>query len=145
MRMIGLGNIFCIYYVIFKSKRTIDVCVPRLSSDALAKCLVKVQQQNGSKTRIIIHKSNDLRNLQLFTLNRIEVKLIKSEVRLEHEFIVIDSSEPNAMILLGNVCCGGCWDKMECFNKAPTILSSEKSLVGVMKQEFDRIWNSELY
>lgn len=141
MKEIGLENLFCIYYVVSHATRTVDVCVPSLESETIAKCLMNVQQRNKAKIRIAIHNSNNFGNLKSFAKHGIEVKVIKSAERLEHEFMLVDACEgmANALALVGSLDYDA--SRVNC-NRDTTMLTSESRVITNLQQEFDRIWNT---
>lgn len=138
---LGLDNLFCIYYVIAHASRSVDVCVPSLESETMAKCLITVQQRNQAKIRVAIHNSDKFCNLTSFAKHGIEVKVIRSAERLEHEFVLVDAAAGagDALALLGSLDYET--DRVNC-NRDSTMLTSEPVVVTNLQREFDRIWQS---
>ncbi|CAK1540085.1 unnamed protein product [Leptosia nina] len=138
-RQVGLNNLFCILYIIDHAGRTIDISMPSLESDSLTKCLIEVKNRNNIEVRLIVHNVTDLCNLHSLADNGIRVKVIKSAVKLEHEFIIIDGAYSDAVAILGSLdfevsrvnCC-----------KGTTILSSDCTLISALQLEFNRVWLS---
>lgn len=140
MREIGLENLHCIYYVIAHATRTIDVCVPSLGSETIAKCLINVQQKNKAQIRVTIHNSDDYHNLKSFAESGIQVKVVKSVERLEHEFILIDADKASdAVAVIGSLDYEA--GRVNC-NRDSTLLTSEVAVIKTLRQEFNRVWNS---
>lgn len=140
MKQIGLNNLLCIYYVILHASRTVDVCVPSLISDTMAKCLINVHQKNKVKIRITIHNSDNFHNMQMFAQNGIEVKIINPAVRLEHEFVLIDAcAGTDAVAVLGSLDYET--TRVNC-NRDATLLTSDIAVVTALNREFERVWNS---
>ncbi|CAH2102432.1 unnamed protein product [Euphydryas editha] len=136
---VGLNNLFCIYYIIVHAIETIDVCVPTLRSETISECLVSVHQKNHVKVRVVVHNSEDLQIFKSFLDCGIEVKIIKSEVKLEHEFLLIDANCRDAVAIVGSL--NYEVSRINC-NRDSTLLTSEKALISVLKREFERIWTS---
>lgn len=141
MKEIGLNNLLCIYYVILHANKSVDVCVPSLASETLAKCLITVHQKSKAKIRIVIHNSDDFDNLQLFGQHGIEVKIINPDVPLEHEFLLVDASDEfkDAVAVMGSLDYET--SRVNC-NRDATVLTSEVTVVTTLKREFDRVWHS---
>ncbi|XP_050353404.1 uncharacterized protein LOC126775450 [Nymphalis io] len=136
-KKVGLNNLCCIYYIIVHASKTVDVCVPTLRSETISKCLLSVHQNNHTKVRIIVHGTNDLICLQSFFDCGIEVKIINSEVKMEHEFLLIDANCPDALAIVGSLDYEV--NRVNC-SRDNTLLTSEYALVSVLKREFNRIW-----
>ncbi|KAJ8736215.1 hypothetical protein PYW08_006871 [Mythimna loreyi] len=136
-QQIRTNNMLCIHYVILHARSTVDVCVPSLASDSLAKCLVSVQQKNKVYIRVAIHNSNDFHNLQLLAQNGIEVKVIKTGVRLAHEFVLLDARAGEPLALAGALPGAG-----PARARAATLLTSDSTLITALGLEFERVWNS---
>ncbi|XP_063616224.1 uncharacterized protein LOC134789585 [Cydia splendana] len=140
-KQIGLNNLFCIYYVIVHANCSIDVCLPDLESDTIAKCLIGAQK-NNVKVRLIVHSNSDF-DMPKLIKHGIEVKIITSRSRepLEHEYILVDADAETR----GAVAVMGSLDyetaRVNC-NRDATLLTSEPSVVKSLKREFDRVWNS---
>lgn len=141
VKQIGLDNLFCINYAISQAKSTVDVCVPSLESETIAKSLINVHLKNKAKVRIAIHNSDQFRNLNTFAKHGIEVKVIRSAERIEHEFALIDASEGvnDALAVMGSLDYET--TRVNC-NRDSTILTTEPKVVMNLQKEFDRIWNS---
>ncbi|XP_045498374.1 uncharacterized protein LOC123696309 [Colias croceus] len=141
-KQVGLNNLFCIYYIIAHAGRTIDISLPSLESDTITKCLVDVKVKNKAKIRVAVQESRDFCNLQNLVDSGIEVKVVKSKVKLEHEFILIDAGHSNldAVAILGSLDYE--INRVNCCRDA-TLLSSEATLVLALQREFDRVWNAE--
>ncbi|XP_075973685.1 mitochondrial cardiolipin hydrolase-like [Anticarsia gemmatalis] len=141
IQQIGLNNLFCIYYVILHASRSVEVCVPSLASDTLAKCLISVHQKNKVKVRITIHNSDNFDNLQLFAQSGIEIKIINPTVPLEHEFLLIDALDDfkDAVAVMGSLDYET--TQVNC-NLDATVLTSDIAVVTALKREFDRVWTS---
>lgn len=134
-----LNNMICICYVIHNASRTVDVCVPGLVSNTLAKCLVKVHQKNKVYVRIAIHNSKNYQNLTLFSENEIEVKIITPSVKLEHEFVLVDAGARDSVAVLGALeHAPGCRG----LRSDATLLTSESAVLTSLSREFERVWNS---
>ncbi|CAH1639824.1 unnamed protein product [Spodoptera littoralis] len=141
VKQIAQNNLYCIRFIIVNASQTVDVCVPNLSSETLAKCLVTVHQNNKVKIRIAIHNSDDddLENLQLFAKNGVEVKVLSPEVRLEHEFVLVDArAAGEAVAALGALDL-----EPDCLASDATLLTSEPSVLTALRREFERVWNSD--
>ncbi|XP_035445061.2 uncharacterized protein LOC118272576 [Spodoptera frugiperda] len=141
VKKVAQNNLFCIRFIIVNASETVDVCVPNLSSETLAKCLVSVHQNNKVKIRIAIHNSDDddLENLQLFAENGVEVKVLSPEVRLEHEFVLVDArAAGEAVAALGALDL-----EPDCLASDATLLTSEPSVLAALHREFERVWNSD--
>lgn len=138
-KKVALNNLFCIYYIIVHATETVDVCVPTLRSETISKCLLSVHQNNHTKVRIVVHGSDDLQIFKSFFDCGIEVKIVKSEVKLEHEFLLVDANCRDAVAIVGSLDYEV--SRVNC-NRDSTLLTSEKTLVSVLKREFDRIWTS---
>ncbi|XP_063395729.1 uncharacterized protein LOC134680544 [Cydia fagiglandana] len=140
-KQIGLNNLFCIYYVIVHANCSIDVCLPDLESETIAKCLIGAQK-NKVKVRLIVHSNRDF-DMPKLIKHGIEVKIITSRSRepLEHEYILVDADAETR----GAVAVMGSLDyetaRVNC-NRDATLLTSEPSVVKSLKREFDRVWNS---
>lgn len=134
----GLNNLFCIYYVIIHASRSIDVCVPSLVSATLVECLLSVKR-NRVNIRIILHAKKYLKNLEVFTQNEIDVKVIEHPERLEYNFILIDAEESyiEAVAVLGSIDYEP--SRVNCIREANLITSQER-LVNALKHEFERLW-----
>ncbi|XP_046976285.1 uncharacterized protein LOC124542327 [Vanessa cardui] len=137
-KKVGLNNLFCIYYIIIHASKTVDVCVPTLRSETISKCLLNVHQKNHTKVRIIVHSSNDLKSLQSFIDCGIEVKVINSDIKMEHEFLLIDANCHDALAIVGSLDYEV--NRVNC-SRDNTLLTSEDAVVSVLKREFNRIWN----
>ncbi|KAJ0182465.1 hypothetical protein K1T71_001834 [Dendrolimus kikuchii] len=140
-RQMGLNNLFCVYYVIIHASRSVDVCVPSLVNATLIKCLLNVRQKNKVNIRIVVHKSKNSKDLEVFTQNGIEVKVIeRNEIeRLEHNFILIDAVDDpvDAVAILGSIDYET--SRLNC-NRDTTLLTSQEIVVNSLKQEFERVW-----
>ncbi|OWR47714.1 Mitochondrial cardiolipin hydrolase [Danaus plexippus plexippus] len=137
-KQLGLNNLFCIYYVIIQASFTIDVCVPSLTSDTISKCLINVQKKNKVKIRIVVH--NEHGNYDCFLKSDIEVKVIKSKLKMEHEYLLIDASpEQEAIAVIGSLDYEVARVNS---NRDTTIITSEPIVIEALKREFDRVWIS---
>ncbi|XP_059051259.1 uncharacterized protein LOC131846055 [Achroia grisella] len=143
VKEIGLDNLYCIYYMIAHASNTVDVCVPSLESEIITKCLIAVQQKNKPKIRIAIHNSNTWDNLKSIAESGIEVKVIKSTERLEHEFLLIDATGTfdDAVAIIGSLDYDT--SRVNC-NNDTTMITSELAVVKTLKREFDRVWNNHV-
>lgn len=135
---IGLNNLFCVYYVLVHARKSIDICVPNLKSDTIISCLIKMKQINKINIRLALY-ANDQDTSQDLRKYGIQVKLIKSEVQIEHEFILVDSSEKDGLAIIGSLDYEV--NHVNC-NRDNTLLTSESAVVITLKHEFDRIWSS---
>ncbi|XP_053622594.1 uncharacterized protein LOC128682101 [Plodia interpunctella] len=140
-REIGIDNLYCIYYLLAHANKSIDICVPSLESGTIAQCLINVQQRNNARIRIAIHNSDNYHHLNSFAKCGIQVKVIKSNERLEHEFILIDSSDDlvEAVAVIGSIDYET--SRVNC-NRDATLLTSDAAVVSTLKKEFDRVWTS---
>ncbi|KAF9421421.1 hypothetical protein HW555_002636 [Spodoptera exigua] len=141
VKQIAQSNLYCIRFIIVNASATVDVCVPNLSSETLAKCLVTLHQNNKVKIRIAIHSSDDddLENLELFAKNGVEVKVLRPEVRLEHEFVLVD-----ARVAGEAVAALGALDLEPAgLASAATLLTSEAAVLTALHREFERVWDSD--
>lgn len=141
---LGMDNLLCIHFVLMHASQTIDMCVPSLVSETIAKCLITVKKCKAIRVRVIIHNSDDFHNLQSFAQNGIEVKVIKTAERLEHEFVLIDAAAGGVCEELDAVAIIGSLDyettRVNC-NRDTTLLTSEFAVVSTLNKEFDRIWS----
>lgn len=137
---IGLNNLFCIYYVIVHACKSIDLCLPNLNSDTILNGLITVKHKNGAIIRVAIHDKDDEETLQKLTKQGIDVKVINSTVKLEHEFVLVDAHDKcmDAVAVIGSIDFET--SRVNC-NRDTTILTSELTVVTALKREFDRIWN----
>ncbi|XP_013194154.2 uncharacterized protein LOC106137791 [Amyelois transitella] len=138
---IGLDNLYCIHYVLAHANQSIDVCVPSLESDTIADCLINVQERSKAMIRVVIHNSKTFNHLNPFSKCGIQVKVVQTAERMEHEFILIDASEDSsdAVAVIGSL--DYQTTRVNC-NRDITLLTSDISVVTVLKREFDRVWNS---
>ncbi|XP_049879628.1 uncharacterized protein LOC126376335 [Pectinophora gossypiella] len=136
----GLNNLFCIYYVIVHATTTVDVCMPNLLSDTIAKCLVNARRNSKVKIRVCLYKCNDVSQLDFITQSGIEVKVVREH--LAHEFILVDAVEDckETVAIIGSLD----YDtkRVNC-SRDNTMLTSEETVVKTLKKEFERIWESE--
>lgn len=132
----GYVNLVFIYYFLVNAKGTIDVCMPSLTSETIAKGLITAKQRSNAKIRIIIHNSEDFRKLQSFAQNGMEVKVISTE-RLEHEFILVDVGCDNAVAVVGSLDYDT--ERVNC-NPDATMAVSETAVIKSLTAEFERIW-----
>ncbi|CAH2240711.1 jg13949 [Pararge aegeria aegeria] len=140
-KQLGLNNLCCIYYVIVHARLTIDLCLPSLDSVTISRCLVRIRQKNKTRVRIILHRNPDS-SVKPFLDFGMEVKVIrKSEVQLEHEFILIDAQGEceEALVIIGSL--DDAVNRVTC-NRNNTLITSENAIVFSLKREFDRIWDS---
>lgn len=134
----SLKNLLFICKVIVKSKRSIDLCVPKSISNTLTKCLIKAQRTRNVKIRLIIHNSENLSNLQQLVKNDITVKVINSS-KLEHEFVLLDATDSFKGCSALTNCIN--YDNIN-FNRDNTMFITEMSVVMSLNKEFERIWQS---
>ncbi|XP_041975629.1 uncharacterized protein LOC121730587 [Aricia agestis] len=137
-RQAGLNNLLCIYYTMILANKSIDVCLPILRSETIFRCLINARQKSDVKIRLILYDDCKKKYTDVLKKHGVEIKVVKSTVKLEHQFILIDVTDREAVAIIGSLD----YDVNHVnLNTDNTLLISDTNAVAPLKREFERIWN----
>ncbi|GBP28157.1 Mitochondrial cardiolipin hydrolase [Eumeta japonica] len=127
----------CVMCMVCDAEVSVDVCLPRLTNEVLAKNLMNLTKEKPVKIRILVHKEKIEPDSLISKLKDggIEVKCGIDE-DLCHEFVIIDATNDPVLMM-------GALDRPmrdSGYLQENAVLTSEPASVGVFVNEFERLW-----